>query len=623
MRRAIALALLLAGLAGADAAARSPSPSALRASPPGGKESSLQALRARLPEDEILYFVLPDRFDNADRSNDRGGLTGDRLHTGFDPADKAFYHGGDLKGLLRRLDYIQGLGATALWIAPVFKNKPVQGGPGHESAAYHGYWITDFTQVDPHFGTNAELKILVDAAHARGLKVYLDIVVNHTADVIHYRECASEACPYRSIADYPWTRLQGVRGTAINDGFLGDDIQTPANFARLTRSDYAYTPYILLEEQHLKVPDWLNDPIYYHNRGSSLFRGESSTYGDFGGLDDVMTEHPRVIAGMIEIYGKWIDDFGIDGYRIDTAQHVNPAFWRAFVPAILARAAKRGIPNFHIFGEVTTDDVDVGRLARHTREDGLPATLDFAFKNAVRATVAGNAPTSLLARVYADDVLYEGGAAAALRQPTFTGNHDQGRFGWFLVHDRPQAMRDEQLSRDMLAHALMMFGRGVPTVYYGDEQGFAGYGDDQAARQDMFGSTTASYNEQPLIGTSATTATPRFDATHPLYRAIAQMARIRKARPELRRGTTRVRASGDAPGLFAFSRTMPGQGGETLVAINTSNKPIAAQVLVDATSMRWNALMGACAPASAAPGSYTITLPSLGFSVCAADGPAA
>jgi len=302
---------------------------------------------------------------------------------------------------------------------------------------------------------------------------------------------------------------------------------------------------------------------------------------------------------------------------------VNPAFWRAFVPAILARAAKRGIPNFHIFGEVTTDDVDVGRLARHTREDGLPATLDFAFKNAVRATVAGNAPTSLLARVYADDVLYEGGAAAALRQPTFTGNHDQGRFGWFLVHDRPQAMRDEQLSRDMLAHALMMFGRGVPTVYYGDEQGFAGYGDDQAARQDMFGSTTASYNEQPLIGTSATTATPRFDATHPLYRAIAQMARIRKARPELRRGTTRVRASGDAPGLFAFSRTMPGQGGETLVAINTSNKPIAAQVLVDATSMRWNALMGACAPASAAPGSYTITLPSLGFAVCAADGPAA
>src|SRR5207253_4194233 len=83
--------------------------------------------RARLPEDEVIYFLLPDRFENGDPSNDRGRLTGDRLATGYDPASKGFYHGGDIKGLIKRLDYIQGLGATAVWVAPIFKNKPVQG----------------------------------------------------------------------------------------------------------------------------------------------------------------------------------------------------------------------------------------------------------------------------------------------------------------------------------------------------------------------------------------------------------------------------------------------------------------------------------------------------------------
>src|SRR5919112_1574993 len=178
--------------------------------------------RARLPEDEIIYFLLPDRFENGDPTNDRGGLSGDRLSTGYDPTSKGFYHGGDLKGVIHRLDYIQGLGATAVWVAPIFKNKAVQGPPGQESAGYHGYWITDFTQVDPHFGTNANFKALVEAVHARGMKFYMDIVVNHTADVIQLAECTNQLdCPYRSIADYPYQRRGGVNGAAINSGFKG------------------------------------------------------------------------------------------------------------------------------------------------------------------------------------------------------------------------------------------------------------------------------------------------------------------------------------------------------------------------------------------------------------------
>src|SRR4051812_42469753 len=115
------------------------------------------AFRARSPGDEVIYFLLPDRFANGDPANDRGGLTGDRLETGFDPTSKAFYNGGDLAGVTAHLDYIQSLGATAVWLAPVFKNKSVQGAPGEESAGYHRYWVTDLTRVDPHFGHGKSL----------------------------------------------------------------------------------------------------------------------------------------------------------------------------------------------------------------------------------------------------------------------------------------------------------------------------------------------------------------------------------------------------------------------------------------------------------------------------------
>src|SRR6187549_3966625 len=349
--------------------------------------------RDRLPEDEIVYFVLPDRFANGDPANDRGGLQGDRLVTGFDPSHKGFYHGGDLKGLTARLDYIQGLGATAIWLGPIYKNKPVQGGPGQETAGYHGYWITDFTSVDPHFGNDADMRAFVDAAHARGMKVYLDIITNHTADVIQYRECLGVACPYRTKGAYPYSRKGSLPGTPINAGFAGDGVRTAANFQLLTRDDFAYTPFVPPAEANVKVPAWLNSTIYYHNRGNSDFWGESSLYGDFVGLDDLMTENPKVVQGFIDIYGEWIDRYGVDGFRIDTARHVNPEFWQAFSPAMLSRARARGIPNFHIFGEVAAETVDVAQLARHTRVDRLPSVLDFAFANAVGRLVAGQEGT--------------------------------------------------------------------------------------------------------------------------------------------------------------------------------------------------------------------------------------
>jgi glycosidase len=507
-------------------------------------------------------------------------------------------------------------------VAPVFKNKPVQGPAGHESAGYHGYWITDFTQVDPHFGTNEDLRTLVQAAHGRGMKVYLDIVVNHTADVIRYRECPRNDCRYRSLADFPYSRRGGVAGEPINGGFLGDSApnQTSENFAHLTRDDYAYTPYVPAGEEHVKVPDWLNDPIYYHNRGNTDFKGESATMGDFSGLDDLMTENPRVLQGFIDIYGAWIDAYHVDGFRIDTAKHVNPEFWQAFVPAMRARALAQGIPNFEIFGEIATGSRDPGELAVHTRVDRLPGVLDFALALTVIDTTTQPVGTDELSSLFAQDVLYAGGEATARQLPTFVSNHDRGRYGYFLRKARPGISDAEQVKRSELAYAMLFLLRGVPVIYYGDEQGFAGLGDDMAARQDMFPSQVASFNATPLIGTRATTASGNFKTDGPLYRVIAELAHLRTAQVALRRGRQVTRQDSEAPGLFAVSRFDPDSGAEILVAFNTSTKPIDAQVLVEVTSSAFRSLHGHCEPTASAPGSYRVVLAPLDFIVCAAEG---
>ena len=575
--------------------------------------------RQRPPGDEVIYFVLPDRFENGDPKNDKGGLKGGRLATGYDPAAKGFFHGGDLAGLTKRLDYIEGLGATAIWFAPIFKNKPVQGPKGEESAGYHGYWVTDFTQVDPHFGTNEEFKAFVDAVHARGMKVYMDIIANHTADVITYREDAAGGFRYRSLADYPFSRRGGVEGAPINPDFAGDHVADAENWSKLTDPAFAYTPVVPKDEERVKVPAWLNDPIYYHNRGNSDWVGESALYGDFSGLDDLATEHPQVVQGFIDIYGRWIDEFGIDGFRIDTAKHVNPEFWQAFVPAMLARAKARGIPNFHIFGEVYVDAVDPGALAWYTHAAGLPAVLDFGFARAAIDAVSGTKGTDQFARLFDGDALYKGGAGAAQQLPTFLGNHDMGRFSMFVKAANPKASEAELLQRVMLGHAMLLTLRGVPTIYYGDEQGFVSDDKDQLAREDMFASQVAAYNDNDLIGSDATTATANFDPAHPLYRHIAALAEIRRKTTALTRGATKVRAFSDKPGLLAVSRFDPDTGREVLLAFNTSAAPLSANIAIDMKSAGFTALLGDCPAAPAAPGSLHLSLPAFGTIICQAS----
>lgn len=575
----------------------------------GAQTPAAEALRQRPPEDEVIYFLLPDRFANGDEANDRGGLSGDRLVTGFDPSDPGFYHGGDLRGLNQRLDYLQGLGVTALWLAPLFQNKAVQGPPGQESAAYHGYWITDFTRVDPHLGTNDDFRALVDAAHARGMKVYLDIVINHTADVIRYRECPANDCGYRWRGDYPYQRRGGLDGEAINPGFSG---APGSDFSTLTRADYAYTPYVPAGEERVKAPDWLNDPALYHNRGNSAWYGEARMDGDFAGLDDLFTEHPRVVQGFIDLYGDWIERYGIDGYRIDTARHVNPEFWQAFVPAILERARANGIPNFHIFGE--TYDFQSGTAAMHTVVDGLPTVLDFAYQRVVQNMVTGVQHPDAMGYLLMEDAIYAGGVDTALKLPTFTGNHDMGRIGHLILTAKPDISDAELLDRSALAHALVLLGRGVPVIYYGDEQGFTGDGDDRRSRQDMFETRTAAYADDRRIGA----AVGPYDTGADMYRRIAEMSRVRAADSRLRHGRVAVRTADQTPGVLAISRL--DDDGETLVVFNTSDQPRDVNVPVEPDSAAWRALLGHCPARAAAPGVLSVSVPALGYLVCVSEG---
>jgi neopullulanase len=577
--------------------------------------ASAQSYRSRLPEDEVIYFLLPDRFENGDTSNDTGGMAGDRLKTGYDRTQRGFYHGGDLQGVTQRLGYLQDMGVTAIWLAPIFKNKPVQGAPGNESAGYHGYWVTDFTTVDPHFGTDADFKAFVDAAHARGMKVYMDIITNHTADVISYKECEGKPCPYRSRADYPYSR-RASDGKAINSGFLGDSVVSTQNFGRLTDPNFAYTITVPSEEARIKKPDWMNNPIYYHNRGNSTFTGENSTMGDFVGLDDLMTEHPRVVQGFIDIYKGWIDRFGVDGFRIDTAKHVNNEFWQVFAPAIMAHAKMRRLPNFHMFGEVYSGEFDPVLTAQSTRATGMPTVIDFAFHNVLREVVAGGKATDKLAQLYASDILYEGGEATAQRLPTFTGNHDAGRFARFAREGSPEADDAEILKRTELAHAMMFLLRGVPVVYAGDEQGFAGDGNDMDAREDMFPSKVAAYNDNKLVGTAATTADSNFDPQHPLYRAFTQLAGLRTRYAALRRGKQTVRTYSEKPGVFAVSRIDPATSQEILIVFNTARTALQSNVDIDYRARAFTSLRGACPMLSTVPGQLAVSLPPLDYMVC-------
>ncbi|WP_405885516.1 pullulanase-type alpha-1,6-glucosidase [Streptomyces sp. NBC_01136] len=547
---------------------------------------------------EQFYFVMPDRFANGDTSNDKGGLTGSRLATGYDPTDKGFYQGGDLKGLTKKLDYIKGLGTTAIWMAPIFKNQPVQGTGANASAGYHGYWITDFTQVDPHFGTNKDLETLISKAHAKGMKVFFDVITNHTADVVDYEQ---KSYDYLSKGAFPYL---------TKDGKPFDDADYAAggkSFPSVGTGSFPRTPVVSAAKKTTKVPSWLNDPTMYHNRGDSTYEGESTTYGDFSGLDDLWTERPEVVSGMEKIYEKWVRDFGVDGFRIDTVKHVNMEFWTQWATALDKYAAERGRKNFFMFGEVYSADTSI--TSPYVTQGRLDATLDFPFQDAARSYASQGGSAKKLASVFGDDYKYTTDKANAYEQVTFLGNHDMGRIGYFLNQDNPKATDAELVKKDELANELMFLSRGNPVVYYGDEQGFTGAGGDKDARQTMFASKVADYLDDDELGTDRTHASDAYDTKAPLYKEIAALSKLRKDNPALADGAQTERYAADGSGIYAFSRTGDDKT-EYLVALNNAGDAKTATFATGSADMTFQGIYGTSSRlTSDADKNVTVTVP--------------
>jgi len=553
---------------------------------------------------------MADRFSNGSTANDQGGLGPDPMVSGFDPARKGFYNGGDLAGLLNKIDYIQGLGTTSIWLTPSFKNKAVQ--PEDKSAGYHGYWITDFTQIDPHLGTNDELKALIDAAHARGMKVYFDIITNHTADVVGYEEGARKGYVSKDAVPYK---------TADGQEFDDRDYAGTGSFPELdAATSFPYKPVLDETEKDLKVPAWLNDPTLYHNRGDTTFAGEDAYYGDFFGLDDLFTEHPTVVEGMKDIYKTWIGDFGVDGFRIDTMKHVNNEFWQEFGPDVLAYAKEQGKEEFFMFGEVF--DATKSFTSQFTTRNQMQAVLDFPFQDAARNFASKSQDTRNLATFFAGDDWYTDADSNVYQLPTFLGNHDMGRIGSFIAADNPGSDDAEQVARDRLAHELMYFSRGNPVIYYGDEQGFTGPGGDQDARQTLFASKVPEYLDDDLLGTDATHAQDNFNTGHPLYAKISELAALTKEHPALRDGAHQHRYASEGAGIYAFSRTDAEDQREYVVALNNSEQAQTAEVPTYIAKRNYTRIYGdaAAETKTSEDGKLTVTVPPLSAVVYESSG---
>lgn len=547
--KTIALALALAGCASQPITSSITTERALAA--------DQQNYLTRNVQDDVFYFVLPDRFHNGDASNDLGSNTIALSRGGFDKTNKGAYHGGDIRGLEQKLDYIKGMGVTAIWLTPILRNQAVQSGV----SGYHGYWVLDFSEIDPHLGSNADLKSLIDAAHQKGLKVFFDIITNHTADVIKLAEChgadgagwstQSKPCPYKSLAQKA----------------AGDN----------------YTTVIPQGSEQVKSPAWLNDPKYYHNQGDSTFVGEDSLYGDFFGLDDLDTDNPEVVSGMIDIFRNIVDEFKPDGFRVDTVKHVNMEFWSQFSPAIVEHAKSIGIPQFFMFGEVYSGDADV--LSSFTTTGKLQSVLDFGFQGAIYQSIVAGKGNRQLKTLFDNDVKYADNDSNANQLLNFVGNHDMGRIGYHLNNSEFNHSQADKAKRSKLAHALMFFARGIPVIYYGDEQGFVGDGGDHDARQDMMPSQVASFNDDDLLASDNTTANDNFDQSHPLYQAFKSYSDIYRQHPALRYGEQHTIFADDKPGLFTFSRTLVksahGEVQRYLVVFNTATTAKSVSLAVD------------------------------------------
>jgi len=371
--------------------------------------------------DDVLYLAMPDRFANGDPTNDDPAAARG-LH---DRRKARYYHGGDFKGVLARLPYLQDLGITALWLNPWYDNaNRLNERETYDNQAitdYHGYGAVDFYGVDEHFGDLASLRELVDAAHARGIRVIQDQVANHSG-------------PYHS-----W-----VKDSPTPTWYNGTQARHLANtWQTWTLHDPKATP----ELQKATLQGWFIDI-----------------------LPDLNQDDEECARYIVQNTLWWIGVSGLDGIRQDTLPYVPRRFWREWMAAI-----KKEYPGLTVVGELFDGDPALvaffqGGQARFDGVDsGVDTLFDFPAFFKVREAFAQGKPLRDLAMTLARDHLYP----------------DPGRLVTFLgLHDVPRFMNETGATPDglRLAFTFLFTARGTPLVYYGDEIAMPGGGDPDNRR---------------------------------------------------------------------------------------------------------------------------------------------
>jgi alpha-amylase len=527
---------------------------------PSDSQQPVLATHVQDWRDEVIYQALTDRFADGDVNNDYA----------VQPGALARYQGGDWLGLEQHLDYIQSLGATAVWISPVVKNVATNA----DVDGYHGYWAQDLTQPNPYFGDLASLRSMIAAAHLRGMKVVLDIVCNHMGQLFFYdmnlngrpddyiegngsAASASADTPADPVVQYneydPDYDPRGVQAFSSD----GNDGRAPIIFVNNPAAN-----------QIPPMPEILQHASSYHGKGHILNFNDQyqAQQGDFtGGLKDLNTESIEVEAALETSYENWVLETDLDAFRIDTIKHIDYPFWNSFLTTLRTNLAKRGKKNFYVFGEsFDGNDVLNGSYTIKAPFDGIvyfPQLFDVydgVFANASLGNQSGtNVIEQLWTQRYVDysNTPQAGGIVNAQGKgipPTeallnFIDNHDVGRFLFSSNGNKP-ALRN--------ALALNMTAQGVPCLYYGTEQEFSG-GNDPA-------------NREVLWNTG-------FDESGATFKWFQGLAAIRKSYVALRHGLTVVRWSTDHTGteedagIFAFERTGGDAGtAYALVVINTN-----------------------------------------------------
>jgi glycosidase len=475
--------------------------------------------------------------------------------------------GGTIEGVREQLDYLKQLGVGAIWLSPVMKNCRYRD-------TYHGYGIQDFLALDPRFASDPqsveeEFRQLVRAAHARGIYVIADVVLNHAGDVFEYVGHGSEA-DYRE-EPYP-IRWRDENGNGMPNPLPPD--QLPADAGVVPRELYC------------------NKHFRRKGRG-----GEEG--GDFCSLKEMVTHEPYfsperghhipVRDILIRAHQYFVAKYDVDGFRVDTLKFIEPEFARTFANAMREMALSIGKKNFFIFGEVWDDEEKIARfIGRSAQKAGEPigvdAALDFPLFDWLPWVAKGAVPPGKVSQVFHNRKEKQRGLVSTHGDAskffvTFLDNHDQEHRFYYSRPDSPHTY-DDQLT---LGVACLFALQGIPCLYYGTEQGLCGTKELYAGGADLNDQVV----REALWGRDGAAA---FDPDHRFYRDIKGLSDVRDELPALRCGRQYFRPiSGDGvhfgiswypEGVLSFSRILNDE--EVVVVANTHTaEPRNVEVIVD------------------------------------------